>query len=151
MKSRRIRQFNSKLRKTPCAGISHDTLTERAVCAAALAVGKELLAQRAVLLSTVYHDFTNNVERSTDTGITVHMPVHPGYFLSTLVTSCCHTQAPAPYELHLQVLKNRYTAIQKGSDDLLHALTFALGTMNHRCRKILKVGGAKDMIARKHF
>ena len=35
-------------------------------CTAALAVGKELLAHKAVLLWTVY-DFTNNVERYTDT------------------------------------------------------------------------------------
>ena len=55
--------------KTPCAGISDDTTTERAVCTAALAVGNELLAQRGVLLSSVCHDFTNNVERATDTGV----------------------------------------------------------------------------------
>jgi len=62
-----IRNFE----KTPCTGISDDTTTERAVCTAALAVGNKLLAQRAVavLLSSVYHDFTNNVERATDTGV----------------------------------------------------------------------------------
>jgi len=49
------------------------TLTEGAVCTATLAVGKELLAQRAVLLSTVYHDFTKKVKRYTDTGATEHI------------------------------------------------------------------------------
>ena len=38
--------------ETPFGGISDDTTTERADCTAALAVGKELLAQRGVLLST---------------------------------------------------------------------------------------------------
>ena len=33
--------------ETPFGGISDDTTTKRAVCTAALAVGKELLAQRA--------------------------------------------------------------------------------------------------------
>ena len=49
--------------------------------------GKELLAQRAVLLSTVYHDFTNNVERYTDSSSTVHIQ-------GTFSARCMHSHLP---------------------------------------------------------
>jgi len=55
---------------------------------------------------------------------------HPGFFLCTLVTSCCHTQAQAPCEFHLQVPKNRYTTIQKTWWPIACTNIFALGTMN---------------------
>ena len=75
LKVRELDSIIQKFDQLPCESVTDDTFVERAVCSAALAVGKELLAHRAVLLSTVYHNFTNSVEKHNETipGVAVNL------------------------------------------------------------------------------